>query len=85
MDLECKRNFDISLNVTLTSNKVQGVSTARKLSPSVTTVFIYFVSATCFDFFVELKLLKVQGKYKIWSISFRHNLSMNCRKIVKFV
>jgi hypothetical protein len=56
------RNFDIGPNVILISNKVQGVSTARKHGPSVTTVFMLFCFCYMFRFLWRDETRKGKGK-----------------------
>jgi len=62
MGLECTRNFDIGPNVTFVSNKVQGVSTARKNGPSVTTVVLLFRFCYMFRFLWTAETCKGKGK-----------------------
>jgi threonine/homoserine/homoserine lactone efflux protein len=56
------RNFDIGPNVTLISNKLQGVSTVRKHGPSVTTVFMLFCFCYTFWFLWRAETCKGKGK-----------------------
>jgi hypothetical protein len=56
------RNFDIGPNVTLISNKVQGVSTETKHGLSVTTVFTLFYSCHTFRFLWRAETCKGKGK-----------------------